>query len=50
MIKGFQAYIDYANEKKLVPGHDISVTFGDDQYDPALTPGVINAALDGGAQ
>ncbi len=50
VIKGFQAYIDYANEKKLVPGHDISVTFGDDQYDPALTPGVINAALDGGAQ
>ena len=33
-----------------MPGHDISVTFGDDQYDPALTPGVINAALDGGAQ
>ena len=50
MIKGFKAYIDYANEKKLVPDHDISVTFGDDQYDPALTPGVINAALDGGAQ
>jgi ABC-type branched-subunit amino acid transport system substrate-binding protein len=50
VIKGFQAYIDYANEKKLLPDHDIKVTFGDDQYDPALTPGVINSALDGGAQ
>ncbi len=50
VIKGFQAYIDYANEKKLLPDHDLKVTFGDDQYDPALTPGVINSALDGGAQ
>ena len=25
------------------------VSFGDDQYDPALTPGVINGALDDGA-
>jgi branched-chain amino acid transport system substrate-binding protein len=50
VIAGYKAYIDYANEKQLVSGHKLSVTFGDDQYDPALTPGVINKALDGGAQ
>jgi branched-chain amino acid transport system substrate-binding protein len=49
VIAGYKAYIDYANEKKLLPDHELAVTFGDDQYDPALTPGVINSALDGGA-
>ncbi len=32
-----------------MPDHEITVSFGDDQYDPALTPGVINGALDDGA-
>jgi branched-chain amino acid transport system substrate-binding protein len=50
VIDGYKAYIDYANEKGLVPDHELSVTFGDDQYDPASTPGVINSALDAGAQ
>jgi len=49
VIAGYQAYIDYANENQLLPDHDVSVSFGDDQYDPALTPGVINGALDEGA-
>ena len=49
VIAGFQAYIDYANENGLLPDHEITVSFGDDQYDPALTPGVINGALDDGA-
>jgi ABC-type branched-subunit amino acid transport system substrate-binding protein len=49
VIQGYEAYIDYANENELIPGYEITVTFGDDQYDPALTPGVINGALDDGA-
>ena len=49
VIAGYQAYIDYANENGLLPDHELSVTYGDDQFDPALTPGVINAALDDGA-
>lgn len=49
VIQGFEAYIDYANENELIPGYEITVSFGDDQYDPALTPGVINGALDSGA-
>ena len=49
VIAGYQAYIDYANENGLLPDHELSITYGDDQYDPALTPGVINAALDDGA-
>jgi ABC-type branched-subunit amino acid transport system substrate-binding protein len=49
VIQGFEAYIDYANENELIPGYELTVSFGDDQYDPALTPGVINGALDDGA-
>ena len=46
---GFQTYIDYANENELVPGYTLELSIGDDQYDPALTPGVVNGALDAGA-
>ena len=49
VIAGVEAYIDYANENQLLEGYEISITYGDDQYDPALTPGVINDGLDGGA-
>jgi ABC-type branched-subunit amino acid transport system substrate-binding protein len=49
VIAGMQAYIDYANENGLLPDHQIELTYGDDQFDPALTPGVINSALDNGA-
>ena len=45
---GLQAYIDYANENDLVPGRELTLNVGDDQYDPALTPGVVNGLLDDG--
>ncbi len=46
--RGLQAYIQYANENDLVPGYELEVTVGDDQYDPALTPGVVNGLIDDG--
>ena len=49
VIAGMQAYIDYANEQGLLPDHQIELSYGDDQFDPSLTPGVINGALDDGA-
>jgi ABC-type branched-subunit amino acid transport system substrate-binding protein len=49
VIAGMQAYIEYANEKGLLPDHQIELTYGDDQFNPALTPAVINGALDSGA-
>ena len=49
VIAGVQAYIDYANENQLLPDHEITINYGDDQYDPGLTPGVINDGLDSGA-
>jgi ABC-type branched-subunit amino acid transport system substrate-binding protein len=49
VVAGYQAYIDYANEQGLLPGYEIVLNVGDDQYDPALTPGVINDGLDAGA-
>ena len=49
VIAGTQAYIDYANEQGLLPDHQIELSYGDDQFDPSLTPDVINGALDDGA-
>jgi branched-chain amino acid transport system substrate-binding protein len=46
--RGMQAYITYANENDLVPGVELELTIGDDQYDPALTPGVVNGLIDDG--
>ncbi|MET0908681.1 MAG: ABC transporter substrate-binding protein, partial [Ilumatobacteraceae bacterium] len=48
-IAGMEAYIDFANENDLLPGHDITITYADDKYDPSLTPGAISSALDNGA-
>ena len=48
VAEGFRAYIEYANEQGLLPGHDIELTIGDDQYDPAQTPNVVNGELDAG--
>lgn len=45
---GLQAYIDYANANELVPGYEITIEIGDDQYDPGLTPGVVTGLLDSG--
>ncbi|MET0907830.1 MAG: ABC transporter substrate-binding protein, partial [Ilumatobacteraceae bacterium] len=46
--RGLEAYIDYANENDLVPGYELDLTVGDDQFDPALTPGVVNGLIDDG--
>jgi ABC-type branched-subunit amino acid transport system substrate-binding protein len=50
VIAGLETYIAYANENDLLPGYEIELSIGDDQYDPALTPGVISGELDAGAQ
>ena len=46
--RGLEAYINYANENELVPGFELELSVGDDQYDPALTPGVVNGLIDDG--
>src|SRR6187402_1723141 len=46
--RGLEAYINYANENDLVPGYELALTIGDDQYDPALTPGEVNGLIDDG--
>ena len=46
--RGLEAYINYANENDLVPGYELELSVGDDQYDPALTPGVVNGLIDDG--
>ena len=46
--RGLEAYINYANENDLLPGYELELTIGDDQYDPALTPGVVNGLIDDG--
>ena len=46
--QGLEAYINYANENDLLPGYELELTIGDDQYDPALTPGVVNGLIDDG--
>ena len=46
--RGFQAYVAYANENELLPGVTIEVDIQDDQYDPSLTPGVVQGLIDSG--
>ena len=46
--RGLEAYINFANENDLVPGYELELSVGDDQYDPALTPGVVNGLIDDG--
>jgi branched-chain amino acid transport system substrate-binding protein len=45
---GMNAYVAYANENELIPGHEVQLQIGDDQFNPALTPDVVNGLLDGG--
>jgi len=47
--RGFEAYIAYANEQDLLPGVEIVAEIGDDQYNPSLTPGVVQGLIDDGA-
>ncbi len=46
---GFEAYIKYANEKKLLDGVTIEATIEDDQYNAELTPGAVSKLIDSGA-
>lgn len=49
VAQGLQSYIDYANENEMVPGVTLKVSVGDDQFNPELTPGVVQGLLDDGA-
>ena len=49
VAQGFEAYINYANEQGLLADHEIVLEIGDDQFDPASTPNVVNGLLDEGA-
>jgi ABC-type branched-subunit amino acid transport system substrate-binding protein len=46
---GFEAYIKYANEKKLLGDISLEVAIEDDQYNKDLTPAAVDKLLDGGA-
>ena len=46
---GFEAYIQYANEKKLLGDITLEVAIEDDQYNKDLTPAAVDKLLDGGA-
>lgn len=45
---GMEAYIDWVNETNPIEGHELSLTVGDDQYNPAVTPTAVNGLLDDG--
>jgi branched-chain amino acid transport system substrate-binding protein len=43
---GMEAYVKYANEKKILGDITIELTIEDDQYNPDLTPGAVDKLLD----
>ena len=45
---GFELYIKYANDQKLIPGITLKTDIRDDQYDATQTPGVVSSLIDGG--
>lgn len=45
---GFEAYVKYANEKKLLGDLTIEVQIEDDQYNKDLTPAAVDKLLDAG--
>ncbi len=45
---GFEAYIKYANDNKLLGDLTIEATIEDDQYNKDLTPGAISKQIDAG--
>lgn len=45
---GFEAYINYANEKGLLGDLKVSATIEDDQYNKDLTPGAVSKQIDAG--
>ena len=46
---GFEAYVKYANEKKILGDIVIEAVIEDDQYNKDLTPAAVDKLLDGGA-
>jgi ABC-type branched-subunit amino acid transport system substrate-binding protein len=46
---GFEAYIQYANENKLLGDLTIELTIEDDQYSKDLTPGAVSKQIAAGA-
>ena len=45
---GFDAYIQYANEHKILGDMTIELTIEDDQYSKDLTPGAVSKQIDAG--
>ena len=45
---GFELYIKYANDNKLLNGITLKSDIRDDQYDATQTPGVISSLIDSG--
>jgi len=45
---GFEAYVKYANEKKLLGDITIEIAIEDDQYNKDLTPAAVDKLLDAG--
>jgi branched-chain amino acid transport system substrate-binding protein len=45
---GFQLYLNYANDKGLLPGYTLTPDIRDDQYDATQTPGVVTSLIDDG--
>jgi ABC-type branched-subunit amino acid transport system substrate-binding protein len=45
---GFEAYINYANEKGLLGDLKVEATIEDDQYNKDLTPGAVSKQIDAG--
>ncbi|MBI4935333.1 MAG: ABC transporter substrate-binding protein [Actinobacteria bacterium] len=45
---GFEAYINYANEKGLLGDMTVEATIEDDQYNKDLTPGAVSKQIDAG--
>lgn len=43
---GFELYLKYANENKMLPGINITANIKDDQYDATQTPGVVSSLID----
>lgn len=44
--QGLEAFIAYANENDLVPGHQLELSVQDDQYNADLTPGAVSTLID----
>ncbi len=43
---GFELYLKYANDNKVLPGINIKANIKDDQYDATQTPGVVSSLID----